>query len=107
MGSFLGGGSAKKAAKEQARINRAAARSNQLTLNAQAEGDAQQMAQAQAARASADYAEKLLGTPQETAEVNLAPDNTTTTDEGLLTQGRTVRQLYSKRKHASGVNLGA
>jgi hypothetical protein len=107
MGSFLGGGSAKKAAKAQARAIREQTRLNVQQANLQAESSAQQMAAAQAQRAAADYAERLLSKPAEQASVSLAPNETVAQDDGLLGRLRTVRDSYRQRRSGSRVGRAA
>lgn len=113
MGSFLGGGSAKKAAKIQAKAIAEQTKLNVAQANYAAESATQQMAQAQAQRAASDYAERLLSVPQEQAQVNLAPQETLT-DDGLLQRRRTIRDTYRGRapnvrsravSAATGINL--
>lgn len=111
MGSFLGGGSARKAAKIQAKAIAAQTKLNVAQANYAAESATQQMAQAQAQRAAVDYAERLLSVPQEQAQVNLAPQETLATD-GLLERRRTIRDTYRgrapstrSRVSSAGINL--
>ena len=101
MGSFFGGGSAKKAAKKQAAAIREQTRMNVQQANLQAESAAQQMAQAQANRAASDYAERLLSKPIEQASVSLAPNEDVAQGDSLLDRARGVRDTYRQRRSRS------
>lgn len=105
MGSILGGGSAKKAAKENAKAIRDQTRLNVVSANMAAEAAANQMAQAQAQRIATKYAEDLLATPQEAAKVNLATEANANTEEGLVTRRRGVRAAYQSQPRNSGLSI--
>ncbi len=104
MGSVFGGGSAKKAAKAQARAIREQTRLNVQQANLQAESAAQQMASAQANRAASDYAERLLSKPVEQASVSLAPNESVVQDGDLLSRLRTTRDAYRQRRSSGLVS---
>lgn len=94
MGELFGGGSAKRAAKEQAKATRDAARNAAVASNYQAESAAQQMTLAQEQRSQQQYANDLLSTPMESATVDLATPADEGGDDDLLTRRRTARQTY-------------
>lgn len=96
MGSFVGGGSAKKAAlKQVAAMDRQTNNQTQQT-NYQALAMADQMTQAVAAQAAAEYAEKLLGTPIENVDVTLGTSDLDLRTDGLIGRRRTQRQTYQR-----------
>lgn len=104
MGSIVGGGGAKRAAKRQARAIEEQTRNNVIAANAQAEAMAQQMANAQAMRVATKRAEELLSTPAEVAKVSLRPQDVD--DNGdLLTRRRTTRSTYQRQPRNSGLSL--
>lgn len=94
MGELFGGGSAKRAAKEQADATRAAARAAAVASNYQAEAAAQQMTLATEQRSQQQYANDLLSTPMESATVDLASETDTSGEDDLLTRRKTTRQTY-------------
>lgn len=93
MGSIFGGGSAKKAAKRQTEAIREQTRLQVQSGNFAAQAAIQQMTEAQQARTNQEYVEDLLGTPVETADVNLNPQREEATGE-VLRRRRTTRQQY-------------
>lgn len=94
MGNLFGGGSAKRAAREQAAATRDAARRASVTAGYQAEAAAQQMTLAQEQRAAQAAATDLLSTPMESATVDLASASDSADDGDLLSRRRTTRQTY-------------
>lgn len=96
MGSLVGGGSAKKAAKKQAAaIDRQTDLQTQQT-NFQIQAMADQMATAAAQQAANEYAEKLLGSPLETVDVFLGTSDIDLQTDDLLGRRRTTRQQYRR-----------
>lgn len=81
MGSVLGGGGAKKAAKAQAAAIDRQTTLQTATTNAQVQALADQMAGAAAQQVATEYAQKLLDKPAETVDVQLG-----TSDVGARTQ---------------------
>jgi transcription termination factor NusB len=102
MGSLFGGGSAKKAAKEQAAATREAARLAALSANYQAEANANQMTLAIEQRQQQAIADELLSTPMEAATVDLAVGDDLMGDDDMMTRRRTKRQSYQSQR-TSGI----
>lgn len=100
MGELFGGGSAKRAAREQAAATRDAARRASIQAGYQAEAAAQQMTLAQDQRAAQAAANDLLSTPMESAEVDLAADADVADEDDLLTRRRSTRQTYQNERRA-------
>lgn len=101
MGELFGGGSAKRAAKEQARATREAARAAAKASNYQAEAAAQQMTLAADQRSQQQMANDLLSTPMESATVDLASESDVdVADDDLLTRRRTTRQTYQSDRRS-------
>ncbi|UYA98866.1 hypothetical protein IVIADoCa7_40 [Xanthomonas phage vB_Xar_IVIA-DoCa7] len=98
MGSWLGGGGAKKAAKRQADAMEKQAAATALNAGFQAEAMANQMSNAFSQRQAESYVEALLTTPQEQVSVNLAPQEESATD--LRTRRRGVRSTYRAPEEA-------
>ena len=106
MGEIFGGGSAKRAAKEQAKATRDAAAASALTANYQAEASAQQMGLAQEQRSQQQYANDLLSTPMDSATVDLAnPEGSEDDENDLLGRRRTTRDTYQSRTGSRGAGL--
>jgi len=101
MGDLFGGGSAKKAAKEQAAATKAAARLAAISANSQAEAAANQMKQAGELQSARAAAEDLLDTPMESATVDLSVQDDNADDGDLLKRRRPVRSTY----RSSGAGL--
>lgn len=96
MGSLFGGGSAKRAAKEQAAALDRQTNSQTQQANYQAQAMADQMTQAVAAQAAAEYAEKLLGAPIEAVDVTLGTSDLDARTDDLIGRRRTTRQNYQR-----------
>lgn len=96
MGSILGGGSAKRAAKAQAAALDRQTNNQTQQANYQAQAMADQMTQAVAAQAAAEYAEKLLGSPIETVDVTLGTSDLDMRTDDLIGRRRTTRQNYQR-----------
>ena len=96
MGSIVGGGSAKKAALKQAEaLDRQTNLQTQQT-NYQIQAMADQMRQAAAQQAATEYAEKLLGAPVETVDVNLGTSDLDLRTNNLLGRRQTRRDQYQR-----------
>lgn len=103
MGSLFGGGSAKRAAKEQAAATREAARLQSVQNSYAAEAAAQQITLSQQQRAEQARANDLLSTPMGTAEVDLSTTPDVLADDGdLLRRRRNTRQTY---QGSAGLNV--
>lgn len=96
MGSILGGGSAKKAAKKQAEALDRQTNLQTQQANYQAQAMADQMTQAVAAQAAAEYAEQLLGKPIENVDVTLGTSDLDLRTDDLIGRRRTKRQTYQR-----------
>lgn len=93
VSSLWGGGSAKKAAKENAKAIReqTAAQDRQAGFTAQAAAD--QIRNTQLTMAATEYARSMLSTPQEQVSVRLAPQEQTATTD-LRKRKRGIRDTY-------------
>lgn len=96
MGSVFGGGSAKKAAKKQAAALDKQTLLQTQSTNYQIKAMADQMANAAAQQAAAEYAEKLLGTPIGTVDVNLGTSDLDIETDNLLGRRRSARNDYQR-----------
>jgi len=94
MGSIIGGGSAKKAAQKQADALDRQTLANTKNANYQVEAMADMMAQAQAAKVAAAYAERLLSKPIDSVNVTLGTSDLDVQTDNLLGRRRTTRQSY-------------
>lgn len=96
MGSVFGGGSAKKAAKKQAAAIDKQTNLQTQSTNFQIKAMADQMANAAAQQAAAEYAEKLLGNPIDTVDVTLGTSDLDIQTDNLLGRRRNVRNDYQR-----------
>jgi hypothetical protein len=96
MGSSVGGGSAKSAAKKQAAaIDRQTNLQTQQT-NYQIQAMADQMATAAAQQAATEYAEKLMSAPMERVDITLGTSDLDLMTNDLIGRRRTRRQEYQR-----------
>lgn len=96
MGSLIGGGSAKRAAKKQAAAIDKQTNLQTQSTNYQIKAMADQMANAAAQQAAAEYAEKLLGKPIDTVDVTLGTSDLDIQTDNLLGRRRNVRNDYQR-----------
>ncbi len=96
MGSLIGGGSAKRAAKEQARALDRQTELQTKQTNYQVEAMARMMADAQANQVATEYAERLLSRPIENVDVTLGTADLDLMTDNLLGRRRTTRQRYQR-----------
>lgn len=96
MGSVFGGGSAKKAALKQADALDRQTNNQTQQANFQAQAMADQMTQAVAAQAAAEFAEQLLGKPIENVDVTLGTSDLDMRTDDLIGRRRTTRQTYQR-----------
>lgn len=96
MGEAFGGGSAKRAAQQQAAAIKKQADMQTYSTNMQVQSMADQMATAAAQQAAAEYASELLGGPIETVDVTLGTSDLDLMTDDLLGRRRTNRQRYQR-----------
>lgn len=96
MGEIFGGGSAKRAAKANAAALDRQTNLQTQSTNYQIKAMSDQMAQAAAQQAATEYAEQLLGRPQETVDVTLGTSDLDLQTDNLLGRRRTRRQLFQR-----------
>lgn len=94
MGSILGGGSAKRAAKEQAAALDRQTQMQTTQTNYQVQAMASMMADAQAKLVAQEYADKLLSRPIDRVNVTLGQSDLDVRTDELLGRRRTTRQQY-------------
>ena len=96
MGSTLGGGSSKTAAKKQAAAIDKQTRLQTMQTNYQIQAMADQMATAAAQQAASEYAEKLLGAPIDTVDITLGTSDLDLKTNDLIGRRRNDRQAYQR-----------
>ena len=96
MGSIVGGGSAKRAALKQVQALDRQTNLQTQQANYQAQAMADQMTQAVAAQAAAEYAEQLLGAPIDNVDVTLGTSDLDIRTNDLIGRRRTKRQTYQR-----------
>src|SRR5690554_1754701 len=96
LNSLFGGGSAKRAAQEQAAALDRQTRLQTAQTKYQVEAMTRQMANAQAQQIASEYAEQLLGRPIERVDVNLGTSDLDLATDDLLGRRRTTRQQYQR-----------
>lgn len=96
MGSLIGGGSAKRAAKKQAAAIDKQTNLQTQSTNYQIKAMADQMANAAAQQAAAEYAEKLLGKPIDTVDVTLGTSDLDIQTDNLMGRRRNMRDDYRR-----------
>lgn len=94
MGELFGGGSAKRAAQQQAAAIDRQTRSSTINTNYQIQSMADQLANAAAAQTAREYAEQLLSRPLETVDVTLGTSDLDVRTDNLLGRRRPVRSAY-------------
>lgn len=94
MGSLTGGGSAKRAALQQAAALDRQTNAQTLSANYQVEAMARMMADTQAKQVAQGFAEQLLSRPIETVDVTLGTSDLDLATDDLLGRRRTTRQRY-------------
>jgi hypothetical protein len=96
MGSSIGGGSSKTAAKKQAAAIDRQTNLQTKQTNYQIQAMADQMATAAAQQAASEYAEKLLSAPPETVDITLGSSDLDLMTNDLIGRRRTNRQMYQR-----------
>lgn len=93
LSSLWGGGSARRAAKEQAKAIRDQTAANVAQAGAAAEAAAAQIRNTMATEAATEYAKSILNVPMEQVNVRLAPqEQVATTDRTERKRG--IRDTY-------------
>ena len=96
MGSTIGGGSSKTAAKKQAAAIDKQTRLQTMQTNYQIQAMADQMATAAAQQAASEYADKLLSAPIDTVDITLGTSDLDLKTNDLIGRRRTNRQTYQR-----------
>lgn len=96
MGSVLGGGGAKKAAKAQAAAIDKQTNLQTATTNAQVQALSDQMANAAAQQVATEYAQRLLDKPAETVAVQLGTSDLALKTADLMGTRPNARAKYQQ-----------